>query len=192
MQQANSRPHHLQWKSFVSELKAGFFPPLCRLCFFFFFLLTSKWAHKIHVRLDRSAGDMRRAHTKPLYIFAQPFPRWAWLTAERGQKGPSNRCGTKKQQALYLFTPALCFTPPPTFLSSSTLNICISFQLPSDDVGQRHNYPARAASRAFLFWCCPRMWTAESEQTALTGGKLHAIYCSWHSNMKPGTQTHVD
>lgn len=33
------------------------------------------------------------------------------------------------------------------------------------------------------------MRAAKCGWMALTGGKLHAIYCSWHSNMKPGTQT---
>lgn len=55
-----------------------------------------------------------------------PFPRWAWLTAGGGQKGPSNRCETKKQQALYLFTSALCFTPSPPLSCHPALSTSVS------------------------------------------------------------------
>lgn len=67
------------------------------------------------------------ALTQSLCTFLlSPFPRWAWLTAERGQKGPSNRCGTKKQQAFYLFTPALCFTPSPRLSCHPPLSTSVS------------------------------------------------------------------
>lgn len=74
-----------------------------------------------------------------------------WLL-RGGRRGLATGAGQKNSR-LFTFSLQLSLStlpPPPTFLSSSILNICIGFQRPSDDVGQRHNYPARAASRVFF------------------------------------------
>lgn len=125
-------------------------------------------------------------------IFFYPLVSWAdWRGG--GWKRPSNRCGTKEQRALYLFASAVSVSPPLSPFPSVLLH---SPHQPLS--GHRCNYTKRARGRA-----APRVFhcnaVSECGQHNLDEwlwrwgqkgrGGLHAIYCCWQGNIKPGTQT---
>lgn len=171
--------------------------------FFFFFSRISKWAGKIHVSLHRSAetGDTR-AHTHSFCRFSPPAlspGEHDWLL-RGGGRGLATGAGQKNSRLFTFSLQQLCFTPPPpphthTSLSSCTLNICLSFQLPSDDVGQRQNYPGK--DRKSVIRVSVLMLSKNVEGRIVDEQLWQEEICmqfttAKHSNMKPGTQTHAD
>lgn len=118
-----------------------------------------------------------------------------------GRKRPSNRCGTKEQQALYLFSlqPTLICLPLPLptlhiLRLHSLFPLWGFWQCNERAETQPHGVCKRksgfSSSGRPLLLClgiqAAKMWMNGCDWGG--GLKLHVIYCSWHSNMTPRMQ----